>query len=314
MSLTTMMNKNGTMKAGVPMKRTILSAIALLLCLTLCACSGDQSVAAPSNEPTSAPSQTDAPSQSVEPSPDSDSEATAPPTSTEPEEKEAEYPFEDNDGRIHHQIYINGELADTDHDAYTYPDEPKGAYYPIVEILEHLGVECLFDEHLEALTTRVNGQVITCKSDNSDIAVGKTTLGGTAPEYIDGCFYVPSYTFMHLLDAVVDFTADRSGVTITADTAIDAENSGINGLSISAEAVPGLGEALYTGAQACHSCGGTGRAICTSCSGTGGRAQYVQVRDPITGSYTMQSNRAVCSHCCGGGRTTCPVCGGTGSR
>ena len=58
------------------------------------------------------------------------------------------------------QIYINGELAETDHDAYTYPDEPKGAYYPIVEILEHLGVECLFDEHLEALTTRVNGQVI----------------------------------------------------------------------------------------------------------------------------------------------------------
>jgi hypothetical protein len=293
LSLTTMMNKNGTMKAGVPMKRTILSAIALLLCLTLCACSGDQSVAAPSNEPTSAPSQTDAPSQYVEPSPDSDSEPTAPPTPTEPEEKEAEYPFEDNDGRIHHQIYINGELVDTDHDAYTYPDEPKGAYYPIVETLEHLGVECLFDEHLEALTTRVNGQVITCKSDNSDIVVGKTTLGGTAPEYIDGCFYVPSYTFMHLLDA---------------------ENSSINGLSISAEAVPGLGEALYTGAQACHSCGGTGRAICTSCSGTGGQAQYVQVRDPITGSYTMQSNRAVCSRCGGGGRTTCPVCGGTGSR
>jgi hypothetical protein len=309
-----MMNKNGTMKAGVQMKSTILSVIALLLCLTLCACSGDQSVAAPSNEPTSAPSQTDASSQYVEPSPDSDSEPTAPPTPAEPEEKEAEYPFEDNDGRIHHQIYINGELVDTDHDAYTYPDEPKGAYYPIVEILEYLSVECLFDEHLEALTTRVNGQVITCKSDNSDIAIGKTTLGGTAPEYIDGCFYVPSYTFMHLLDAVVDFTADRSGVTIKTDMAIDTADSGTAGLSLSSEAIPGLGEALYTGAQACPSCGGTGRSICTSCSGTGGTTQYIQVRDPISGSYTMQSSRAFCSRCGGSGRSTCPTCGGTGSR
>jgi len=283
------------------MKRTILSVIALLLCLTLCACSGSQSAGAPSDEPSSPPSQTDAP-------PSSDV------SSSEPEEKETEYPFEDNEGRIHHQIYINDELVETDHDAYTYPDEPKGAYYPIVEILEHLGVECLFDEHLEALTTRVNGQVITCKSDSSDIVVGKTTLGGTAPEYIDGCFYVPSYTFMHLLDAVIDFTADRSGVTIKTEAVIDAADSGTEGLSISAEAVPGLGEALYTGAQACPSCGGTGRSLCTSCSGTGGITQYVQVRDPITGNYTIQNSRAVCSRCGGSGRTTCPTCGGTGSR
>jgi hypothetical protein len=307
-----MMSKNGTMKAGAPMKRTILSAITLLLCLTLCACSGSQGVGAPSNEPSPAPAQTDAPPPSAEPSPDADSEATEPPA--EPEEKDAEYPFEDDDGRIHHQIYINVELAETDLDAYTYPDEPKGAYYPIVEILEHLGVECLFDEHLEALTTRVNGQVIICKSDNSDIVVGKTTLGGTSPEYIDGCFYVPSYTFMHLLDAVVDFTADRSGVTIKIDTAIDTADSGTAGLSLSSEAIPGLGEALYTGAQACPSCGGTGRSICTSCSGTGGTTQYVQVRDPITGSYTMQSSRAFCSRCGGSGRSTCPTCGGTGSK
>jgi len=294
------------------MKRTIITAMALLLCLTLYACSGDQSAGAPSDEPPSAPLQTDTALPSIEPSSDTAGVTISEPA--EPEEIEVEYPFEDNDGRIHHQIYINGEMAETDHDAFTYPDEPKGAYYPIVEILEHLGVECLFDEHLEALTTQVNGQVITCKSDNSDIVVGKTTLGGTAPEYIDGCFYVPSYTFMHLLDAVVDFTADRSSVTITTDTAINAANSGTAGLSLSAEAVPGLGEALYTGSQACQSCGGTGRSICTSCSGTGGTTQYNQVRDPITGSYTMQSNRAFCSRCGGSGRSTCPTCGGSGSR
>ena len=294
------------------MKRTIITAMALLLCLTLYACSGDQSAGAPSDEPPSAPLQTDTAPPSIEPSSDTAGVTISEPA--EPEKIEVEYPFEDNDGRIHHQIYINGEMAETDHDAFTSPDEPKGAYYPIVEILEHLGVECLFDEHLEALTTQVNGQVITCKSDNSDIVVGKTTLGGTAPEYIDGCFYVPSYTFMHLLDAVVDFTADRSSVTITTDTAINAANSGTAGLSLSAEAVPGLGEALYTGSQACPSCGGTGRSICTSCSGTGGTTQYNQVRDPITGSYTMQSNRAFCSRCGGSGRSTCPTCGGSGSR
>lgn len=294
------------------MKRTIITAMALLLCLTLYACSGDQSAGAPSDEPPSAPLQTDTAPPSIEPSSDTAGVTISEPA--EPEEIEVEYPFEDNDGRIHHQIYINGEMAETDHDAFTYPDEPKGAYYPIVEILEHLGVECLFDKHLEALTTQVNGQVITCKSDNSDIVVGKTTLGGTAPEYIDGCFYVPSYTFMHLLDAVVDFTADRSSVTITTDTAINAANSGTAGLSLSAEAVPGLGEALYTGSQACPSCGGTGRSICTSCSGTGGTTQYNQVRDPISGSYTMQSNRVFCSRCGGSGRSTCPTCGGSGSR
>lgn len=307
-SHTMMMNKNGTMKEGVLMKKTILAVIAILLCLTLCACSGDQNGGAPSDEPSSSTLQTDTTPPSIEPSSDADSEPT------EPEEKEAEYPFEDDDGRIHYQIYINGELTETDHDAYTYPDEPKGAYYPIVEILEHLGVKCLFDEHLEALTTRVNGQVITCKSDSSDIVVGKTTLGGAAPEYIDGCFYVPSYTFMHLLDAVVDFTADRSGVTIKTDTAIDTADSGTAGLSISAEAVPDLGEALYTGAQACSSCGGTGRSICTSCSGTGGRVQYTQKRDPISGQMTIQSSRGFCSCCGASGRTTCPSCGGSGKR
>ena len=294
------------------MRKTLEIATALLLCVTLCACSGSPPQQAPAVAGTP-PAQTDTAPASDEPAPEATSEDTTP-EATEMMTKEVSYPFEDDEGRVHHQIYINGELTQTDHDAYTYPDEPKGAYYPIVEILEHLGVECLFDEYLKALTTRVNGQVITCKSDNSEIVVGKSTLGGAAPEYVDGCFYVPSYTFMQLLDAIVDFTADRSGVTIKTDTVIDTADSGTAGLSISAEAVPGLGETHYTGAQACPSCGGTGRSICTSCSGTGGTTQYIQVRDPITGNYTVQNNRAVCSRCGGSGRTVCFTCGGTGSK
>lgn len=268
------------------MRKTLLVILSLILCISLCGCSNDpKPISPPKGE-----------------------------ESEEPSTQEAVYPFIDEEGRTHYAIYVNGEQIQTEHDAYTYPDEPKGAYYPIVEVLEHLGVKCLFDEHLEALTTRVNGQIITCKTDSSDIVIGKHTLGGAAPEYIDGCFYVPSYTFMHLLDAVVDFTPDRSGVTITTEMTIDTAASGTKGLSISAAAVPGLGKPLYSGAQACLTCGGSGAALCASCSGTGGSTQYIQKQDPLTGQMTIQSTRVFCSRCHGSGRVVCPTCGGTGKK
>lgn len=299
-------------KVGEKMKRAMLAGLSLILCIALCSCADRQ------QSGTDAPSSV-APAQS-EPVPDKSpvnsepAQSEAAPNEAEPEAEAVTYPFEDDEGRVHHQIYINGELTETDHDAYTYPDEPKGAYYPIVEMLEHLGVECLFDEHLQTLTTRINGQIITCKRDNSDIVVGKTTLGGTAPEYIDGCFYVPSYTFMQLLDATVDFTSDRSSVTMTTDMVIDPDNSGTEGLSISPEAVTALGKQHYSGAEACPACGGIGESICTACSGTGSVTQFSQSRDPITGQMTIKNARAFCSRCGGSGRTTCSPCGGSGKR
>ena len=39
------------------------------------------------------------------------------PAQTEETEKEASYPFEDADGRVHHLIYINDALVKTEHDA-----------------------------------------------------------------------------------------------------------------------------------------------------------------------------------------------------
>jgi len=289
------------------MKKTMITGICLVLCIALCSCAASQ------QNGTEEPSNV-TPTQS-KPTPDKG------PDNSEPAQSEAEtetetvtYPFEDDEGRIHYQIYINSELTETDHDAYTYPDEPNGAYYPIVEILEHLGVECLFDEHLVTLTTKINDQVIICNSDNSDIVVGAATLGGTAPEYIDGCFYVPSYTFMHLLNATVDFTSDRSGVTMTTDTVIDPNTSGTEGLSISPEAVTALGEQHYSGAEACPACGGTGKSFCTACSGTGSVTQFSQSRDPITGQMAILSSHTLCSRCGGSGGTTCSLCGGSGKR
>jgi len=285
------------------MKRLCVILLAAALLLTLSACGK-----------TAAPAETDkgnaaAPTREAEPA--SAEEAPAPADETE---KDVSYPFEDEDGRVHHLIYINDALVETEHDAYTYPSEPKGAYYPIAEVLEQLGVECLYDESAGMLKTKLNGQTITCKTDSTDIVVGKTTLGGTAPEIVDGCMFVPSYTFMQLMDAVVDFTSDRSGVTIDTDMEIDKASSGTEGLSLSESTVGNLGEVLYTGNAACSCCGGTGRAICTSCYGTGGTTQYIQARDPVSGQYTIQSSRAFCSRCGGSGRTTCPMCGGSGSR
>lgn len=224
------------------------------------------------------------------------------------------YPYVDTDGRTRYQLYINGELLETQNDPYTYASEPDGAYYPIVEVLEYLGVECLFDEHVQTLTTKINGTVITCSTGNKDITVGKKTLGGTAPEYINECFFVPSYAFMELLDAVVDFNSDRSGVTITTDLAIDSATSGIQGLSISTEAANKTGEKLYSGSKACATCGGTGKSFCARCSGTGSVTQYLQNRNPATGQMTITSAKTICTACGGNGRTTCHRCGGSGKR
>lgn len=285
------------------MKKLCSFFMALVMCACLWGC-GEAEVQEPSDmedKPSSGDTSEDAQAGKAE-------------TEPEPETKEADYPFEDEEGRTHYQIYFNGSLIETDHDAYSYPEEPNGAYYPIVEILAQMGVESLFDEQTQALAARVNGQVITCRSDKSDIVIGKTTLGGTAPEYFDGCFYVPSYTFMHLLDAVVDFNGDRSGVTITTDTVIDPSLSGTDGLSISSQSVASLGDPVCTGAEACPTCGGTGRAICTLCSGTGSSTQYSQTRDPVSGQYVIRSSRVFCSRCGGSGRAVCPTCGGTGRK
>lgn len=224
------------------------------------------------------------------------------------------YPYVDTEGRTRYQLYINGKIVDTQHDPYTYPQEPNGAYYPIVEVLDYLGVGCLFDEHLMTLTTKVNGRVITCSADNKDIVVGKTTLGGTAPEYIEGCFYVPSFTFMELLDAVVDFNSNRSAVTMTTDIVINKSQSGVSGLTISPETAKNTGEKLHLGSEACSTCGGTGKSMCTKCSGTGSVTQYSQSRDIVTGQMTIKNTKTICSGCSGSGRSTCKSCGGSGKR
>lgn len=285
------------------MKKIFPFILAAVMALSLCSCGGNDS----SGPGTSGQSGT---SSSAAVSGKNTADAS---TTEEPKTEQPSYPYVDTEGRTRYRLYINGKLAETQHDPYTYASEPNGAYYPIVEILGQLGVECLFDESIQTLTTKINGTVITCSSGNKDITVGKKTLGGTAPEYVEDCFFVPSYTFMELLNAVVDFNSDRSGATITTDLSIDQSTSGTQGLSISAESAEKIGEKKHTGAEACALCGGTGKSFCTRCSGTGSVTQYMQKRDPITGQMTITNTKTFCSFC-SGGRTVCHGCGGSGKR
>lgn len=285
------------------MKKILAYLLAVVMALSLCSCDWGGS----SQPDTSGQSGTSS-SAAVSGKNTIDVSATE-----EPKTEQLSYPYVDTEGRTRHQLYFNGKLVKTQHDPYTYASEPKGAYYPIVEIFEQLGVKCLYDESVGTLTTKINGTIIICSTGNKDITVGKKTLGGTAPEYVEDCFFVPSYTFMELLDAVVDFNSDRSGVTITTNMSIDKVTSGTQGLSISAKSAEKIGEKKHTGAEACALCGGTGKSFCTRCSGTGSVTQYMQKRDPVTGQMTITNTKTFCSFC-SGGRTVCHGCGGSGKR
>lgn len=279
------------------MKKLFTYLLITAMVLTLCSCSHNEN----SHKP-------DIASEKSSPSATNSDKSGAEEVKT----KQLSYPYVDTEGRTRYQLYINGKLVKTKHDPYTYANKPKGAYYPIVEIFEYLGVECLFDKSVQTLTTKINGTVITCSTGNKDISVGKKTLGGTAPEYIDDCFFVPSYTFMELLDAVVDFNNDRSGVTIKTNLAINPATSGIRGLSISTKAANDIGKKVYSGPNTCTACGGTGRSYCSRCSGTGFITQYLQTRNPATGQMTITSTKTICMSCSGSGCCKCHVCGGKG--
>ena len=285
------------------MKKILAYLLAVAMALSLCSCNGNDS-----SQPDTLGQSGTSSSAAVSGKNTTDASGTE-----NSKTEQLSYPYVDTEGRTRYQLYINEKLVETQHDPYTYASEANGAYYPIVEIFKQLGVECLFDESAGTLTTKINGTIITCSTGNKDITVGKKTLSGTAPEYVEDCFFVPSYTFMELLDAVVDFNSDRSGVTITTDMSIDKETSGTQGLSISAKSAEKIGEKKYTGTEACALCGGTGKSFCARCSGTGSVTQYMQKRDPITGQMTIISTKVFCSSC-SGGRTVCHGCGGSGKR
>jgi hypothetical protein len=142
------------------------------------------------------------------------------------------YPCEDEQGRTRYQLVINGETLETKNLPFSLSGE-KGAYFPLEDVLSGFGVPCIINENSHAATGRVNGKVFSVQARVSEMTVGKSVLNAeVTPHYIDGCLYVPSFLFMELLDAAVDFTADRSGATLDTDIVIRDADSTTEGLSI----------------------------------------------------------------------------------
>jgi hypothetical protein len=127
---------------------------------------------------------------------------------------------------------INGEVVETPHLPFSLSGE-EGAYLPLEDVLSSFGIPCLINETSRSATGRVNGKVFTAQARLKKMTVGKSSLESEAmPYYIDGCLYVPSFLFMELLDATVDFTPDRSGATLSTDITIDASGSTLKGLKL----------------------------------------------------------------------------------
>jgi hypothetical protein len=212
---------------GLKQRSPLVSALLLAAVIMLSAC------AAPppdTPDPTRSPGAPELAGASPEPTavvltPD-------PTAEPRPTETAALYPYEDEDGRIRHQLMINGELVETEHLPFSLPGE-KGAYYPLEDVLGHFGIRCLVNETSRSATGRVNGVKFTVQARWPKITVGKSTIESiVAPRYVDGCLYVPSFLFMELLDATVDFTADRAAATLVTDAAIDAKSATADGLTL----------------------------------------------------------------------------------
>lgn len=279
--------------------RVWMLLLIVLLCIPFSACSGNQKAADTASEPAAVDNK--APEQS--------------------------YPYEDNEGRTRYKLQINGVEMQTENLPFTYPDEPKGGYYPLEDVLAHFGIACLCSEDESTLTTRVNGKVLTVSAGAAEMTYGKTKVKSdtAVPVDIDGCLYVPSFLFMTLFDdGVVDFSSDRSTATLETNATIDLASSGTAGLSVPSAGTSGhvaagggsagSGSAGSAGQSICPVCNGTGKSVCTYCGGTGSKIEYQQTYDPVSKSYKQTQRRVACPRCGGSGQVTCPGCGGTGKK
>ncbi len=207
------------------MKKTVWFTFVLILALSMISCGAPDAEDIPSAQIPS--SQNADEMQAPEPTPTQTPMQTPEPTPTP-----QPYPYEDAQGRTRYQLIINGETVQTDNLPFSLDGE-KGAYYPLEDVLNCFGVTCLVNDNSRSATGRVNGQVFTAQARLVEMTVGESTLNGeVTPHYVDGCLYVPSYLFMELLDATVDFTADRSGATLVTDIVIDSDGSTTEGLSL----------------------------------------------------------------------------------
>ncbi len=204
------------------MKR-IIGCIVIIMLLGLCACGAPAAPAAPADTAEGLPE-----SSEISTAP----EETHPLPTLAPTATPFPYPYTDDEGRLRYQLIINGNTVNTEHLPFSIEGE-KGAYYPLEDVLGFFDIPFIVNESSRAATGRVNGSVFKVQAGVPEMTVGKSTLGASvSPQCVDGCLYVPSFLFMELLGATVDFTPDRSGATLETDMDIDPETSTSDGLTL----------------------------------------------------------------------------------
>lgn len=278
------------------MKRILFIGMILLLCLSLCSCgqTGNSSEQASDtnriadiieNESAASveeqPAQPNTSSQTEEPNPD------------------ISFPFEDDEGRTRYRLVINGTEVETENYPFTLPDEPKGGYYPIEDVLNCFGVACLTNEDKSACATVINGNVIKAFAGVADMTYGKkiiSSFGTDSPVVVDGALYVPSSLLMQLSDnSIVDFSDDRSAATLDTDVVVDVSASGPAGIDESILAQDSSGGSGGVNA---------GSYRCTTCVGAGGYNEQYFDQIMVNGGW-KQVPKSRWIHC--------PVCGGRGT-
>lgn len=337
-------------------KRVVAVFLAVIICMALCACKqkpdvpiskeGTDSIVntegknSPGQETTSEPvseSQSDSvsettpesvpklvPKSTAESVPDTALKTPLEPTQERTQERTQAFPFKDKDGNTRYRLVINGDEVETQNWPFTYPDEPKGGFYPLKDVLSYFGVECLCGPNESSLTARINGKVLKVAANNPEMVCGGKSVNAASksgiPVCIDNCLYVPSFLCMIIFDdGIVDFSADRSTATLNTKTVINLADSGTAGLSIpnsqGANSGPGGNTSGSSDGQSvCGTCNGSGQSICTYCGGTGSKIEYQQTYDPITHQYKQTQKQVFCPRCGGRGFTRCPMCGGSGKR
>lgn len=287
-------------------ERIFLLLLAGMLCIALSSCGQNQSPVASSPETAT-------------------SEETAQKNGLKPEQT---FPYKDDEGKTRYRLVINGQEVQTENLPFTYPDAPKGGYYPLEDVLADLGVECLCSGDKSALTTKINGKVLKVAAGVVEMTYGPKTvkgLGTEAPVCLNECLYVPGFLFMSIFDnGIVGFSGDRSAATLDTNIDINLADSGTAGLSVphmgggTAGDVSGGNGAGGSGGKVgradCGTCSGSGRSICTYCGGSGSKIEFQQAYDPVSKQYKQTQKTVRCPRCGGSGKVSCPTCGGSGKR
>lgn len=210
------------------------------------------------------------------------------------------YPYTDSEGLIKYQFMLNGVLTDIPHEPFSVPGS-KGAFFPLEDVLNLLGVAVVKSDDGTAVGSAINGNIFKASNGEPKMCYGdksiKAANSNTFPLMKDGVLYVPSFFFMQLSDnSIVDFSEDGRCCTLDTDVVIDANTSGPIG--ITAEDLKPDSSKVKTNSNtnhnSCRECFGTGRKIEVYTNSIGYDGQ-------LTATPVRMTRSVPCTRCGGSG-------------